>query len=109
MRTAGVLVGRGRARPAAIGVAVFVCGGVLLGVEIASSPVLPPLFRHLLYVWGAVIGVVLAGLAVGYAVGGAVADRAPVPLLLVTVILLGSIGVLLIPVLDDRVLELVVR
>ena len=77
MSTAGVPVGRGRARPAAIAVAVFVSGGVLLGVEIASSRVLAPVFGNSLYVWGAVIGVVLAGLAIGYAVGGAVADRAP--------------------------------
>jgi hypothetical protein len=51
-----------------------------------------------------VIGVVLAGLALGYAAGGALADRAPAPPLLLAVILLGSVGVLLIPV-----LELVVR
>lgn len=77
MNTAGVPVGRGRARTAAIAVAVFVAGGVLLGVEIASSRVLAPVFGNSLYVWGAVIGVVLAGLAIGYAAGGAVADRAP--------------------------------
>ena len=50
---------------------MFVSGGVLLGVEIAASRVLAPFFGNSLYVWGAVIGVVLAGLAVGYAAGGA--------------------------------------
>jgi spermidine synthase len=109
MRGGGISAGRGRARAAAIAVTVFISGGVLLSVEIMASRVLAPFFGNSLFVWGAVIGVVLAGLALGYAVGGAVADRAPAPALLVAVLLLGSVGVLLIPVLDDRVLELVVR
>ena len=55
--------------------AVFVSGAVLLGVEIASSRVLAPFFGNSLYVWGALIGVVLTGLAIGYWLGGALADR----------------------------------
>ena len=55
--------------------AVFVSGAVLLGVEIASSRVLAPFFGNSLYVWGALIGVVLTGLAIGYWLGGVLADR----------------------------------
>src|SRR4051794_11992954 len=97
------------ARVAAVAGAVFISGGVLLGVEIAASRVLAPFFGNSLYIWGAVIGVVLAGLAIGYALGGAVADRFPVPSLLLGTIALGSVAVLLIPVLDERILEFVVR
>ena len=61
----------------AIGVAVFISGAVLLGLEIAASRVLAPYFGNSLFVWGALIGVVLAGLAIGYWVGGALADRLP--------------------------------
>ena len=67
----------------ALAVAVFLSGAVLLGVEIAASRVLAPTFGSSLYVWGALIGVVLSGLALGYAIGGAVADRWPSPYLLV--------------------------
>ena len=67
----------------AIGVAVFIAGGVLLGLEIASSRVLAPLFGNSLYVWGSLIGIVLAGLSTGYWLGGIVADRYPTPRLLV--------------------------
>jgi spermidine synthase len=95
-------------RAAAISAAVFVCGAVLLGIEIAASRVLAPFFGNSLFVWGALIGVVLAGLAIGYAAGGALADRLPRAGLLVGVILLGSIFVLLVPVLDEHVLEFVV-
>ena len=57
--------------------AVFVSGAVLLGVEIAASRVLAPFFGNSLYVWGSLIGVVLTGLAIGYWLGGALADRLP--------------------------------
>lgn len=88
--------------------AVFVSGAVLLGVEIAASRVLAPFFGNSLYVWGSLIGVVLAGLSIGYLLGGLLADRWPRPILLVGVILVGGIGVLLIPILDGHVLEWIV-
>ncbi|HLB03510.1 MAG TPA: fused MFS/spermidine synthase, partial [Gaiellaceae bacterium] len=67
----------------AIGVAVFLSGGVLLGLEIVASRVLAPFFGNSLFVWGALIGVVLAGLSLGYWVGGALADRFPTAYLLI--------------------------
>jgi spermidine synthase len=80
----------------ALAVAVFLSGAVLLGVEIAASRVLAPTFGSSLYVWGALIGVVLSGLALGYAIGGAVADRWPSPYLLVGAIaLFGPMSVVL--------------
>ena len=58
----------------AIGVAVFLSGAVLLGLEITASRVVAPTFGSSLYVWGSLIGIVLTGLAIGYWAGGAVAD-----------------------------------
>ena len=81
----------------ALAVTVFLCGAVLLGVEIAASRVLAPTFGSSLYVWGAVIGVVLTGLAIGYWVGGVVADRWPSPYLLVGADALGAVLVLSVP------------
>jgi spermidine synthase len=46
-------------------------------VEILGSRVLAPKFGTTLHVWSALITVTLAALAVGYAVGGRVADRRP--------------------------------
>lgn len=93
---------------ASLSFAVFVSGAVLLGVEIASSRVLAPFFGNSLYVWGALIGVVLTGLAIGYWVGGALADRWPAVHLLLAVMALGALLVLAIPFADDRVLRWVV-
>jgi spermidine synthase len=93
----------------ALAVAVFTSGAVLLGLEIAASRVLAPYFGNSLFVWGALIGVVLAGLSIGYWAGGALGDRLPDPRLLVSVMALGALLVLAIPLVDDRVLGAVVR
>ncbi len=99
MRTAG-----GRSS-IAIAVAVFLAGSALLGLEIAASRVLAPYFGNSLYVWGALIGIVLAGLSTGYWVGGAIADRYPTPRLLVAMLGAASLLVLAIPFADGWVLD----
>ena len=93
---------------AALRVAVFLSGGVLLGIEIVASRVLAPSFGSSLYVWGSLIGVVLTGLAIGYWAGGALSDRYPTPYLLTGTLALGASLVLLIPVLDGWVIDRVV-
>ena len=99
---------RNRFDGAAIMLAVFVSGAVLLGVEIAASRVLAPFFGNSLYVWGSLIGVVLTGLAIGYWLGGVLADRLPRMGLLLGVMGLAALSVLAIPLVDDDVLETVV-
>src|SRR5689334_1641169 len=94
-----------RGGAAAIGVAVFLAGAALLALEIAASRVLAPYFGNSLYVWGALIGIVLAGLSTGYWVGGVVADRWPTPRLLVGMLGVASVLVLAIPFVDGWVLD----
>ena len=91
----------GESTPSRSGTAVFLSGAALLGVEIAASRVLAPTFGTSLYVWGALIGVVLSGLAIGYWAGGVLADRWPSPYLFVGAIALGAVLVLLIPVVEQ--------
>jgi spermidine synthase len=57
--------------------AVLIGGAAVMVVEILGSRVLAPKFGTTLHVWSALITVTLAALAVGYAVGGRVADRRP--------------------------------
>lgn len=102
-------LGSPRVSGIALRVAVFLSGAVLLGVEIVASRVLAPAFGSSLFVWGSLIGVVLTGLAIGYAVGGALADRYPTPYLLVGTLALGAGLVLLVPMLDSWVIEQIVR
>lgn len=100
VRSTGELV-----RALAITLGVFASGGVLLAVEIAASRVLAPSFGNSLYVWGALIGVVLTGLAIGYWAGGALADRFPITELLLSVMGAGALLVLAVPLVDRPVLD----
>jgi spermidine synthase len=94
------------ARP--VEVVVFVAGGTLLGVEIAASRVLAPFFGNSLFTWGALIGVVLAGLAVGYWIGGTLVDRVPSVNLLLATAAAGAAAVIVIPLVDEPVLRAIV-
>ena len=98
-----------RLTAAAIGVAVFLAGAALLSLEIASSRVMAPYFGNSLFVWGALIGVVLAGLSLGYWIGGTVADRMATPRFFVGILVFSALLVLAIPFVDGWLLEQVVR
>jgi spermidine synthase len=97
-----------RIRAGAMGVAVFLAGGALLSLEIASSRVMAPYFGSSLFVWGALIGVVLAGLSVGYWLGGVLADRFATPLFFIGVLVFAALLVVAIPFADRWILEQVV-
>ena len=99
----------GKSRPLVLGGAAFTSGAVLLSVEIAASRVLAPYFGNSLFVWGALIGVVLTGLSIGYWLGGLAADRIPVPALMIAVMGLGALSVLAVPLVDESILEAVVE
>ena len=53
---------------------VFVNGAVLMGFEILGSRVLAPSFGNSIFVWGSLIGVFMAGMALGYFAGGWLGD-----------------------------------
>ena len=53
----------------------FLTGAVVMALEILGSRLLAPVFGNSLYVWGALIGVILASMSSGYALGGWLADR----------------------------------
>jgi spermidine synthase len=93
----------------AVAVAVFVSGAALLAVEIAASRVVAPFFGSSLFVWGALIGVVLTGLSIGYWLGGVLGDRYPALWLLLAAISAAACTVVLVPALDGPVLRGIVR
>ncbi|NOY46593.1 MAG: hypothetical protein GXP50_14255, partial [Deltaproteobacteria bacterium] len=53
----------------------FVCGAMIMVVEILGARVLGPLFGVGLFVWTAQIAVAMVALAAGYALGGYLTDR----------------------------------
>ncbi len=56
---------------------VFICGGIVMILELGGARQLAPSFGQGLYVWSALITITLLGLATGYRVGGRIADRWP--------------------------------
>ena len=70
--------------------AVFLSGAALMGLEIAGSRVLAPVFGTSIFVWGSLITTFLASLALGYAGGGRLADRRPEPAVLAGLLALSA-------------------
>ena len=70
-------------------------GATVMAVELMSARMVAPYFGSSLYVWATVIGFTLLALAVGYFLGGVIADkyRGPDPLL--WVLLIASVFLLL--------------
>jgi spermidine synthase len=88
-----------------LGALVFGAGIGSLATEIAASRLLAPYFGSSTIVWANLIGIVLAGLAVGYWLGGRIADRRPEPRLLGLIVLAAAIWVALTPFLARPFLD----
>ena len=85
------------AHPWLLHAVVFVCGAVLMGLEIVGSRILAPYFGNSIFVWGSLISVVLAALSLGYWLGGIAADRWPRLSVLGALITIPGIMIALLP------------
>ena len=77
-RVGEVFVGAGRSqrlRNVPLGLTVFATGFITLSLEVLGFRVLAPHFGYSVYVFGALIGLILFSLAVGYWVGGVCSRR----------------------------------
>ena len=83
--------------PQALAALVFGAGTGSLATEIAASRLLAPYFGSSTIVWANLIGIVLAGLALGYWLGGRIADRRPQPRLLGLIVLAAAVWVAITP------------
>jgi spermidine synthase len=81
----------------ALAALVFGAGTGSLATEIAASRLLAPYFGSSTIVWANLIGIVLAGLALGYWLGGKLADRRPEPRLLGLIVLAAALWVAMTP------------
>ena len=59
--------------------APLVSGLAIMGLELVGLRLLAPRFGASIYVWGGLLGTIMAALALGYLAGGALADRRPRP------------------------------
>jgi predicted membrane-bound spermidine synthase len=82
-----------------LSLSAFVTGFATLGLEVTALRLLAPSFGSNLLVFSNVVGVILAGLAAGYALGGRLADRRPDGRLAGALLLGAGVLVLLLPLL----------
>src|SRR3954470_15529719 len=76
---------------------VFVGGFASIGVELAASRLLAPFFGSSTFIWASLIGLTLAFLALGYFLGGRLADRRPEPVVLYAVTAIAAVAIGTIP------------
>ena len=88
-------------------ITAFVCGGVIMGLELTASRLLAPTFGYSTYVWGALLGVVMAGLSIGYYVGGRLADKDNTTNNTYLIILMAFLFSVLIPYYGSAMISLV--
>jgi len=86
----------------------LLCGALIMVIEVLGSRVIGPFFGVSLFVWSSLIAVAMIALALGYALGGRIADRHPHPDWLYSLILIAGVLVCLIPVLRKPILLLCV-
>ena len=88
---------------------VFAAGVGSLATEISASRLLAPYFGNSTIVWANVIGLILASLALGYWLGGRLADRRPTPRTLGAVVLAAACLIAVIPFVARPLLDLSVE
>jgi spermidine synthase len=97
-----------RAPRLALDALVFGAGIGALATEITASRLLAPYFGSSTIVWANLIGVVLAALALGYWLGGRLADKHPRAPVLGFLVLAGGLSIAAIPFVAKPFLDLTV-
>jgi spermidine synthase len=80
-----------------LGLVAFLVGGATLSTEISASRLLAPYFGASTVVWANIIGLTLAYLALGYWLGGRLADRRPEARVLAAILLVAAAALAVTP------------
>src|SRR5215467_9760024 len=86
-------------------VVVFVAGMAALALEMCAPRLLGPYFGTSLFVWANIIGFFLIYLALGYFLGGRIADRYPNYRLLAALTTIAALFIAIIPFISSPVLN----
>ncbi len=86
---------------------VFICGAVIMILEIAGSRIMAPHLGTSLFVWTSLIGVILGSLSIGYWFGGSLADKKANFKIFSLIIFFSAISVILIALSKEFILTLI--
>jgi spermidine synthase len=92
---------------AVIYIVAFVTGAIVMSFEILGSRYLNPYFGSGIYTWAALISIVLTALAVGYFIGGFIADRTVSAAILGIIVGVAALYFLVLPSFADAILRVV--
>lgn len=74
----------------------FISSFCLMVIELVAGRILAPYIGVSLYTWTSIIGVIMAGIALGNYLGGKIADRFPSPIVVAIGFLVGALATILI-------------
>jgi MFS family permease len=77
-----------------VGAVIFCANAALLVLQLVAGRLLSPFIGSSLETWTSIIGVFLAGIALGNGFGGKLADRYPSPRTLATLLMIGAVTAL---------------
>lgn len=83
---------------------VFITGGVILIIEILGTRILAPFYGSTIFVWSSLISVTLGALALGYLLGGLLADKKPEIKIFYGIIFLAGIFTAIVMKIDQPLL-----
>ncbi|MFC1721613.1 spermidine synthase [Patescibacteria group bacterium] len=83
----------------------FIGGLTIMAIEITAARIMGPYFGTSIFIWTNILGVIMLALAIGYWLGGKIADKYPVPKVFFTIVLIASILILALPFLAPTLLE----
>jgi len=86
---------------------VFICGAVVMILELVGSRILAPYLGTSIIVWTSLIGIILGSLSLGYWWGGKIADRNPSYKIFSLIIFISAVIIALITSLKSFVLGFV--
>lgn len=84
---------------------VFICGAVVMILELVGSRVLAPYVGTSIIVWTSLIGIILGSLSLGYWWGGRIADKKPDYKIFSMIIFISAISVGMIILIKSMVLD----
>ncbi len=85
----------------------FIEGGALMAVELLGSKMIAPYYGASLYVWTAVLGTTLGGLALGYWLGGSFTEKyeSQINRILLLIFVASGVFMLILPFYGKLILE----
>lgn len=87
-----------------LAITVFLCGAIVMIIELAASRVLAPVVGSSTYVWTSIIGIILSSLSLGYWWGGRLSDKKPEVKTLAFIIFLASLATCIVSFVNPFVL-----